>query len=79
MVAGEGYVVTAAVTMDLPTTLTAGDVVIVHASGASVSIAPNGHTIEGIGGTVSGSDTLTVEDGQTVQLVAETSSLMRVV
>jgi hypothetical protein len=79
MTASNGYIVTAAVTMTLPVTMTIGDEIVVHASGADVSVAPNGHSIEGSGATVTSSDTLTVEDGQTVHMIAETTSLMRAV
>lgn len=79
MVAGNAYIVTAAVTMTLPATLVVGDEIIVHASGASVTVSPATHSIEGTGATVTSSDTLTVEDGQTAHMVAETTGLMRIV
>ena len=79
MVAGNGYVVTAAVTMTLPASLTVGDVVVVHARGATVSVAPNGKSVEGEGQTVTSSDTLTIATGQTVKLVARTTGIWRVV
>jgi hypothetical protein len=79
MTAGNGYVVTAAVTMTLPASLTAGDEIVVHASGADVTVDPATHSIEGAGATVTSSDTLTIADGQTAHLVAETTSLMRIV
>lgn len=79
MVAGNGYIITAAVTMTLPATLVAGNEIVVHAQGADVTVAPNGHSIEGPRATVTSADTLTIEDGQTAHMVARTTSIMRVV
>ena len=79
MAATNGYIVTGAVTMTLPASLTVGNEILVHASGVTVQVAVNGHTIEGAGGTVTGTDTLEVVSGETAHMVARTTAIMRIV
>jgi hypothetical protein len=60
-----------------------GDEVIVHCYSAgqnTVSVAPGtGHSIRGKAGTVTDADTLVIEDGQTVRLVARTTAQWEIV
>lgn len=71
-----------AIDATLPATLTAGDEFIVHNASTStkvVQIEPNDHSIVGAGGTVTSSDTLVLELGDTAHLVAVSSSVLEVV
>jgi hypothetical protein len=79
LVHGQPVIVTAAVTMELPETLVVGRSFIVAAVGFTVQIDPGDHTIEGANGSVSGSDTLAVSDGETVTMVAMTTGKVRIV
>lgn len=75
MAAGTAYVVTSAVNMTIPASVSAGQQFIVHAKGATVRIVSNGNTITGVGG---GND-LTVASGQAAWLVASASSTLEIV
>ncbi len=85
--AGEGFLVTnsgGAFDIDLEATIAADDEYIIHNSRDSTgaeSIEPNtGHTIKGTGGDVVGdTDTLVLAAGETVHLVAVSSSILEVV
>ena len=71
-----------AIDATLPAALVIGDELIVHNASTStkvVQIEPNGHSIIGAGGTVTSSDTLVLELGDTAHLVAISSSVMEVV
>ena len=83
--AGDKINATAIATMidaTLPVPIAAGDEFIVHNASTStkvVQIEPNGHSIVGAGGTVTPSDTLVLELGDTAHLVAISSSVLEVV
>lgn len=71
-----------AVDATLPGTIVVGDVFIVHNASTStqtVQIDPATHSIKGALGTVSSSDTLVLAIGETVYLVAVTTSVLEVV
>lgn len=71
-----------AIDATLPTTIAVGDEFIVHNASTStkvVQIDPATHSIIGVGGTVTSSDTLVLALGDTVRLVAISSSVLEVV
>jgi hypothetical protein len=67
-------------TEGLPASMAADDYLIVSARGGSVVITvPSGKSIVGTNGTVTSSDTLTLLDGETVWLVAYSTTQWRIV
>ncbi len=85
--AGEGFLVeggSGTFTITIAATVAANDEFVIHNSSAAtgvISIEPNtGHTIRGpFGNAVGGTDTITLAAGETIRLVAVTSSLMEIV
>lgn len=75
MAANNAYIVTAAVDMTLPASVSAGDQFIVHALGASVRIVSNGNVINRVG---SGNN-LTLADKQTAWLVSQSAGNLEIV
>lgn len=75
MAANNAYIVTTAVDMTLPASVSAGDQFIVHALGASVRIVANGNVINRVG---SGNN-LTLTDGQTAWLVSQSAGNLEIV
>lgn len=75
MAANNAYIVTAAVDMTLPASVSAGDQFIVHALGASVRIVANGNVINRVG---SGNN-LTLADGETAWLVSQSAGNLEIV
>lgn len=75
MAANNAYIVTAAVDMTLPASVSAGDQFIVHALGASVRIAANGNVIRRVG---SGNN-LTLASGETAWLVSQSAGNLEIV
>ena len=75
MSANTAYIVTAAVDMTLPASVSAGDQFIVHALGASVRIVSNGNVINRVG---SGNN-LTLADKQTAWLVSQSAGNLEIV
>lgn len=75
--------VSTAKTVTVAATVASGDEFIVHNSSAStgvVSIEPNtGHTIRGpAGSAVGGTDTITIAAGETIRLLAVSSTLLEI-
>lgn len=75
MSANNAYIVTAAVDMTLPASVSAGDQFIVHALGASVRIIANGNVIRRVG---SGNN-LTLASGETAWLVSQSAGNLEIV
>lgn len=75
MSANNAYIVTAAVDMMFPTSVSAGDQFIVHALGATVRIVSNGNVINRVG---SGNN-LTLASGQTAWLASQSAGNLEIV
>lgn len=75
MAANNAYIVTAAVDMTLPASVSAGEQFIVHALGVSVRIVANGNVINRVG---SGNN-LTLADGETAWLVSQSAGNLEIV
>lgn len=75
MVAGNGYTATGALDMTLPATVAAGDEFIVHSQDSTVRVVSNGNVIADVG---SGNN-LTIENGESVHLVANAAGALEVV
>lgn len=75
MSTNNAYIVTAAVDMTLPASVSAGDQFIVHALGASVRIIANGNVIRRVG---SGNN-LTLASGETAWMVSQSSGNLEIV
>jgi hypothetical protein len=79
MVADTGYAVSGAHTMTLPATIAAGDLFPVHASDAAVSISTSYTITYGTQTVCSSGDTLTLAAGETVYLLAKSTSALEII
>lgn len=75
MSANTAYIVTAAVDMTLPASVSAGDQFIVHALGAAVRIVSNGNVIN----RVRSGNNLTLASGETAWLASQSAGNLEIV
>lgn len=79
MVPGTAYRVAGAYAMTVPTAFAANDLFIVHAASGACSVVMNGATLTAGGQTAAtGVDTLTLQDGETVYLLATSATELRI-